>query len=232
MVSLAPSMPATSPEWDATGSYDHPDSGSDVEGLVYETAITLNECFIGRSETFAALTFGGIAVSLDSIGAGERGIPISFSSIGAGDIGTYGRRAEFFRASGTDVDTRHEADHLLGLDLAAALQELARIVDEAREEGYPEPEPVAIYNARLLVKRMYQLLPQRYDIYPTADGEIVIDGGTSARRFFAFCYSNGDVLYIGWVDGERHRERTSVEEDFAMPFLEKVLHQLGEYQAV
>ncbi len=112
-------------------------------------------------------------------------------------------------------------------DLDAALEDLAGVIDEAREDGYPDPTPQAMDNARLLVKTMYDIRPIRYDIYPMDDGEVAIDGGDK-RRIGVFCYPDGSVLYIGWADGERVRIRANAPEDIPYDFLKLALHQLGD----
>lgn len=112
-------------------------------------------------------------------------------------------------------------------DFKAALEDLKGVIDEAREDGYPEPTPQAIENARLLVKAMYDIRPLRYDIYPMDDGEVIIDGGDK-RRIGVFCYPDGSVLYIGWADGERVRIRRDDPEDIPYEFLKLALNQLGD----
>ena len=113
------------------------------------------------------------------------------------------------------------------IDLNAALEDLNGVIDEAREDSYPDPTPQAIETARLLVKKMYDIHPMRYDIYPMDDGEVVIDGGCE-RRIGVFCYPDGSVLYIGWADGERVRIRTDAPGDILHDFLKLALHQLGD----
>ena len=122
-----------------------------------------------------------------------------------------------------------EISPAVGTDLGAALRDLQGIRDEANEEGHPEPTLLAIQRATTLVQKMYQILPQRYDIYTTDDGEIVIDGGKPERRIFAFCYPDGDVLLIGWIDGQRRRLRVSSGDDVQTEFLGKALSQLRDY---
>ena len=112
-------------------------------------------------------------------------------------------------------------------DFKAALKDLDGVIGEAREDGYLEPTPQAIENARLLVKAMYDIRPMRYDIYPMDDGEVVIDGGNE-RRIGVFCYPDGGVLYIGWADGERVRIRRDDAKDIPYEFLKLALNQLGD----
>ena len=119
----------------------------------------------------------------------------------------------------------------LDSDLMAALENLKCINHQAREEGYPAPSAIAMEKTEALVRTMFRILPVRYDVYPSDDGEIVIDGGGSGRRIFVYCYPDGDVLYIGWVDGERRRVRSSGDDYIDTEFLGKALSQLGEYLA-
>lgn len=132
--------------------------------------------------------------------------------------------------SATSVATMSEESHNPPTDitdLTAALEDLDGVIDEAIEDGYPEPTPQAIENARLLVKTMYDIRPMRYDIYPMDDGEVVIDGG-SERRIGVFCYSDGSVLYIGWAGDERVRIHRDSPDDIPYEFLNLALHQLGD----
>ena len=106
--------------------------------------------------------------------------------------------------------------------LVEALQDLAGVKAEANEQGYPEPTSGAIETAGVLVRKMHGISAQRYDIYPTDDGEVVIDvGEQGSRRLFVFCYPNRDVLFIGWVDGERRDLPVSFGEDFPAEFVER-----------
>ncbi|MCY4652301.1 MAG: hypothetical protein OXC95_03965 [Dehalococcoidia bacterium] len=133
--------------------------------------------------------------------------------------------------SATSVVTMSEESHNPKsadlADLNAALEDLDGVIDEAREDGYTEPTPQAIDNARLLVKAMYDIRPMRYDIYPMDEGEVVIDGG-SERRIGVFCYPDRSVLYIGWADGERVRIRRDDSKDIPHEFLTLALRQLGD----
>ena len=67
-------------------------------------------------------------------------------------------------------------------DLDAALDELETITETAQEDECLEPTQIAIDNADLLVKTLYEISPRRYDIYPMSDGEIVIDGGNMGTQ--------------------------------------------------
>ena len=93
-----------------------------------------------------------------------------------------------------------------GDELALALQELDGAVEEAHTEGLAPPSYVALENARLLLNGMYAISPRLYSVYPTDDGEVVIDGGKYGRSVFVHCLPDGGVQYIGWAQSERHSE--------------------------
>lgn len=111
-------------------------------------------------------------------------------------------------------------------DLEAALDELESIVEAAEEDDCLEPTPLAIENADFLVKALYHISPRRYDIYPMSGGEIVIDGGNQGRRIGVFCYPDGRVLYVGWVDDVRQKVSKDSVADVPHEFLNQALTQL------
>ena len=115
-------------------------------------------------------------------------------------------------------------------DLDAALDELESIVETAEEDDCLQPTPLAIENADFLVKALYNISSRRYDIYPMSGGEIVIDGGNRGRRIGVFCYPNGRVLYVGWVDGVRRKVSKDGVADVPQEFLNKALAQLDAFE--
>ena len=115
-------------------------------------------------------------------------------------------------------------------DLEAALDELASIADSAKDDDCLEPTLLAIENADLLVKTLYNISPRRYDIYPMSGGEVVIDGGHKGRRVGVFCYPDGRILYVGWEDGIRRKVSRDNSDAIPREFLGKVLHQLDAFE--
>lgn len=111
-------------------------------------------------------------------------------------------------------------------DLEAALDELESISEAAEEDDCLEPTPLAIENADFLVKALYHISPRRYDIYPMSGGEVVIDGGNQGRRIGVFCYPDGRVLYVGWVDDVRQKVSKDGVVDVPHEFLNQALTQL------
>ena len=115
-------------------------------------------------------------------------------------------------------------------DLEAALDELEAIAEAAREDDCLEPTQTAIDNADLLLKTLYDISSRRYDIYPMSGGEIVIDGGSRGRRIGVFCYPDGRVLYVGWVDGVRQKVSKHGVANLPRIFLKKALSQLDAFE--
>ena len=61
------------------------------------------------------------------------------------------------------------------VELVNALDDLQNTSGEAIEEGFPVPSGIALENADRLLREMYRILPRRFEVYPTPDGEIAID---------------------------------------------------------
>ena len=111
-------------------------------------------------------------------------------------------------------------------DLNDALCDLRGASDEAREEGFPLPSDLAIENANRLLRQLYQISPRRYEVYPTADGEIAIDApGGPGRSVVLLCDSDGGALCMVNRNGDHRRERYSTTESLPDCF---VLEALGE----
>lgn len=93
-------------------------------------------------------------------------------------------------------------------DLRDALCDLDQARDEAREESFPAPSDRVLKNARRLLHDMYKVLPWRFEVYPTPDGEIAIDvPGGFGRSVILLCDSDGGALCSVNVDGAHRRAR-------------------------
>ena len=90
-------------------------------------------------------------------------------------------------------------------DLKATLVDLDAVIDEAREEDYPEPSATALENARCLLPKVYSLRPCRFEVSPTADGDVLIYVRTPRQRsVIILCDSRGGALCSVDLDGQ-HR---------------------------
>ena len=94
--------------------------------------------------------------------------------------------------------------------LADALSDLGECVDEAREEGYPEPTDDALAVAEALLRRVARLrasLP-RPNVYPTADHEIDLyfrRGDLGVSVLVVIDHDGGGACFSNV--GGRHRTR-------------------------
>ena len=82
--------------------------------------------------------------------------------------------------------------------LLEALTDLWESTDEAKDEGFPIPSAAALSNAERLLKAMFEVQPQRFEVYPTQDGEIAIDAPSGrGSSVILLCASDGGALWFG-----------------------------------
>ena len=92
--------------------------------------------------------------------------------------------------------------------LAIAQQDLAGVVEDAREEGYPIPSDLAFQNARRLLPEICQLTPRPVAVYADPYDGIAIDiSGGFGRSVLVLCESGGSALCSVNLDGEHRRAR-------------------------
>ena len=113
-------------------------------------------------------------------------------------------------------------------NLEGALNDLAEIESEAQDAGYAMPSSLAVSGARYVVQAMHRIRSLRYHIYPMPDGEIAIDGGERGTRIGVFCYPDGEVQYVGWVNGECVEEQSSEARQIPSDFLRRALSELED----
>lgn len=111
--------------------------------------------------------------------------------------------------------------------LSGAKQELARLADEAREEGYPVPSDLAFENARRLLPEICQLTPRPVAVYADPDDGIVIDiSGGFGRSVGLYCESGGGALCMVNLDGEHRRARYDNTRTLPDGFIREALAEL------
>ena len=112
-------------------------------------------------------------------------------------------------------------------ELTDALQDLYEATDEAREEGFPIPSSAAKMNAERLIKKMYDILPGRFEVYPTPYGEIAIDAPSEkGKSVVVFCNSEGGALCMVNMNGEHRRARYSNTNKLPDSFVRDALTEL------
>lgn len=106
-------------------------------------------------------------------------------------------------------------------------QDLADVRNEAEAEGWPTPAATACSSARRLLAEMFEILPCRYEVYPTSHGEIAIDLPSGfSTSILVVCTSESRAMYFVTAEGEdRIRENLPIN-DLPDQFLRQQLVRL------
>ena len=111
--------------------------------------------------------------------------------------------------------------------LYEAQDDLSDVRQESQDEGYPTPSAAAMANARRLLLEMHDILPRRFEVYPTQDGEIAIDAPAGhGRSVILLCDSDGGALCLVNNDGDQRRARYSNANKLPDGFLREALDEL------
>ena len=106
-------------------------------------------------------------------------------------------------------------------------QDLADVRNEAEAEGWPTPSDSACTGARRLLVEMFEILPCRYEVYPTPHGEVAIDlpSGFSAS-ILVLCISESRAMYLVTAEGEERIRDNLPVNDLPDQFLRQQLVRL------
>ena len=116
--------------------------------------------------------------------------------------------------------------------LEAALEDLKDCKDEAREKDFPEPTETALHNAERLLKKMYECLPRRFEVYPIPKGGIAIQASHRPEiAVSVLCESDGGVLCL--VSASDHSRRAWYSKAEVLPdgFLYDALDALKSFES-
>lgn len=111
--------------------------------------------------------------------------------------------------------------------LRAALSDLDEAVTDAEEEGFQRPTGDAIQSARRLLTQMYAIAPKRFEVYPTADGEIALDLPNERGSVILLCDSRGGALCLVNANGAQRRARYSTTASLPDGFVREALIELS-----
>ena len=126
---------------------------------------------------------------------------------------------------GTPADPMHDA-HLL-----AALSDLKKAVNEARDEGFQPPSDEALQNAGRLLRDMYGLRRCLFEVYPTEDREVAVSApGGHGRSVLVLCDSDGGVRCSVNLNGQHRRAVYDPDSAVKLPdgFVREALAALDE----
>lgn len=105
-------------------------------------------------------------------------------------------------------------------DLELALSDLHEIVDEAREEGFPLPSGKALKSACRLLRIMYGMFPQRFEVYPTQDGDITLGAyGGPQESVLLLCEPEGGAVCSAYISGDYRQQRYATADALSDEFL-------------
>ena len=115
-------------------------------------------------------------------------------------------------------------------DLIDSLRELEQLTERAEEEDWVIPTPETLASAESLLRRLFQVQPHPYWIYPTPDGEIVIDGGERGSRVIVTLPPEGGVIYAykSSPNGETRAVECADPNDLPDPHMSMVLTRMGK----
>lgn len=112
-------------------------------------------------------------------------------------------------------------------DLADALADLGLAGEEANEDGFPIPTRELLVTSEGLLRKLYQVWPHRFEVYPSPDGEIVIDAPNRRdSSVLLFCEPGGEVLCLTHIKGEQLSKRYPSHDQLPDEFLTKALDSL------
>ena len=112
-------------------------------------------------------------------------------------------------------------------DLSHALHNLADVVNEAKEEGFPLPSASAHADARRLLPALHKIARCHFEVYPTPDGEVAIDASCSpGSSVILLCRSQGGALCLVNMNGQHRRKRYSDTDQLPDRFVENALLEL------
>ncbi len=110
--------------------------------------------------------------------------------------------------------------------LAEALQELAEIEADAREDNLPVPSQLAQENARQILKELHRFHPRHYGVYNFDDGVAIDTRGRNHSICVICCHSDGSVSAYVTVDNESRRVRYQSAKRLPDAFLREAIRDL------
>lgn len=110
--------------------------------------------------------------------------------------------------------------------LKEAMDDLARVREEAAEEGWRIPSADTAQTAERVFRDMFSRAPRPYAIYPMPDGEIAIDAHSPhGTKVVVVCDAKGGARCLTYANGDfdsrEHEDVSVLPDDFVKAALRK-----------
>ena len=114
--------------------------------------------------------------------------------------------------------------------LSNSLDELKDAPAQAEEEDWPPPTSECIERTEKLLRKMFEIKPHPYWVYPTPNGEMVIDGGYEDHRIIVTLPHEGGAIYTyrAPYTGELHAVESADSDYLPDREMRIVLTRIGE----
>lgn len=112
-------------------------------------------------------------------------------------------------------------------ELNAALDDLKDIVEEAKEDNFPIPSNSVIKTSEELVRKIFNIYPRRFEVYPTQGSEIAIDiYNGKGSSVIILCGPSGGALCLVNINGNSRRAHYSQIDILPDGFVKEALEEL------
>ena len=113
--------------------------------------------------------------------------------------------------------------------LSNSLDELKDAPAQAEEEDWPRPTSECVERTERLLKKMFEIKPHPYWVYPTPNRELVIDGGYEDRRIIVTLPHEGGAIYTYRASntGELHAVESADSDNLPDREMHIVLTRIG-----
>ena len=189
--------------------------GGDFRILVFPLYGTRGTDWLQWSEAY-------VASLLEMSTSGSQHPDINFASLSDGMTSVVDDRLGGFPVETDSFDGDEHTPELLQ-DALCALAEVKTI---ALEEDCDEPSEMAIRNAEVVIRKLFELSPRAYDVYPMGGGEIAIDAGHRGHRIGVFCYPDGKMQYVILLGDEPQDIRKDGIHDIPTDLLDRALSRM------
>lgn len=109
-------------------------------------------------------------------------------------------------------------------DLADALADLSDLTEEAEEKGFHIPTDTVITEAKRFLGTMYEIAPQRFEVYPMPEGAVTIDATNQNGHYLMLLVANdGSARSLMKSTEGRSRRHFESTNDIPSEFLRESL---------